>query len=143
MATAAERFWAKVSKGPDDGCWRWTGATLRNGYGYFRGEQGRSVLAHRWAYEDAFGPMPSGLVTDHLCRNRSCVRPAHLEAVTQRENVLRGLNIGRPRRSTCRNGHALVAGNIDTRPGGGRRCSTCRRARENRYNAARRVGSAA
>lgn len=77
-----ERFWAKVDRSGD--CWIWTGSKTQNGYGscHFVGE----TLAHRWAYREFVGEIPEGLHIDHLCRVRDCVNPAHLEAVTQREN---------------------------------------------------------
>jgi hypothetical protein len=77
-------FWAKVDK--TETCWLWTGAML-NGYGKFWA--GKTVFAHRWSYERFIGPIPKGLHLDHLCRVPACVRPDHLEAVTNRENVLR------------------------------------------------------
>lgn len=71
-----------------DGCWLWEGA-LRGGYGRVKLD-GRTQAAHRASYELHVGPIPSGLVLDHLCRNRSCVNPAHLEPVTTEENIRRG-----------------------------------------------------
>jgi hypothetical protein len=72
-----QRFWAKVEK--TDSCWLWT-AALSKGYGIFR-VQPRTVRAHRLAYELLVGPIPDGHDLDHLCRNRACVNPAHLEPV--------------------------------------------------------------
>src|SRR6266496_2265386 len=88
------RFWAKVDRsGGSRACWLWTGKTGRDGYGRI-GLGGRGALvrvrAHRFAYELLIGPIPDGLQIDHLCRVRHCVNPAHLEPVTQRENILRG-----------------------------------------------------
>ncbi|MHA6764687.1 HNH endonuclease signature motif containing protein [Streptacidiphilus sp. PAMC 29251] len=91
-------FWAQVNTSgptpegkPELGpCWAWTGCmNTKTGYGVFGGK-GRTQLAHRNAYEYQLGPIPDGLVLDHLCRRRSCVRPEHLEPVTQRENLRRG-----------------------------------------------------
>ena len=91
------RFWAKVNQNgpvpahrPDLGpCWQWTAALDREGYGRFHW-LGQNGLAHRIAYEMLIGPMPAGLEPDHLCRNRACVNPLHIEPVTHRENTLRG-----------------------------------------------------
>ena len=83
----AIRFWNKVHK--TETCWNWTGAKFTNGYGCFHVD-GQSVGAHRVSYEFSNGPIPLDLVIDHLCRNRICVRPDHLEAVTSVINVKRG-----------------------------------------------------
>lgn len=141
---AAERFWTKVAlEASGDDCWRWTGAKSRNGYGRFYDESGRVVQAHRWAYGYVVAPVPDELVVDHLCRNPGCVRPSHLDPVSQASNATRGLDVGRPRVETCRKGHPLTDDNVDVRPDGGRRCSQCRRARENAHNAQRRQAVAA
>jgi hypothetical protein len=72
----SERFWAKVYRGDD--CWEWLAAKSTAGYGRFK-VAGGLVQAHRFAYEDIVGPIPDGLQLDHLCRNRACVNPDHLE----------------------------------------------------------------
>lgn len=84
----AERFWEKVDK--TGSCWIWTAQLNRHrgGYGMFWDE--KPVWAHRWAYEALVGPIPDGLVLDHLCRTPACVNPTHLEPVTIEENVRRG-----------------------------------------------------
>lgn len=79
----------------DGGCWVWTRAKQSAGYGHFT-LNGRWVLAHRWFYERERGAVPNGMELDHLCRNRACCNPAHLEAVPHTENVRRGKNVGRP-----------------------------------------------
>ncbi len=86
----ADRFWPKVQK--TDDCWLWNGATNSQGYPQLgAGRRGEGVVyAHRLSYELANGPIPEGLVIDHLCRTPSCVNPAHLEAVGQSTNILRG-----------------------------------------------------
>lgn len=83
----AIRFWAKVTK--TDTCWLWTAVTLPNGYGLVTINK-RKIYVHRWSYEATKGPIPDGLVIDHLCRVRNCVNPDHLEAVTNQVNILRG-----------------------------------------------------
>jgi hypothetical protein len=108
--STAERFWAKVRK--TDGCWLWQGS-LRSGYGRFRGGAGPLVTAHRYAYRLLVGPIPEGLVLDHLCRNGACVNPAHLEPVTQRENLRRGtgFNATNAAKTHCPAGHPYSEAN--------------------------------
>ena len=87
-ASAVKRF--EASYGIDaSGCWVWLRALNWNGYGLIR-HRGRQLRAHRFAYELYVGPIPPALTLDHLCRDRGCVNPAHLEPVTRAENVLRG-----------------------------------------------------
>lgn len=126
-----ERFWSKVSKG--DGCWLWTGYKNPGGYGTFtrrflfnRNER----LAHRISYILARGQaIPSELTLDHLCRVRECVNPAHLEVVTLRENILRGMAPGaqQARQVVCRKGHPFDTENTYRDPKGHRVCRACRR----------------
>lgn len=79
--TVEERFWDKVQPGHPDECWEWQGRASSTGYGRI-GEHGRLVYAHRLSFEMDRGPIPSGQVIDHKCRNRLCVNPSHLQAVT-------------------------------------------------------------
>lgn len=99
--TVWERFWPKVNKDgqlpehrPELGpCWVWTGSLDKDGYGRLRGVGGRSSLvisSHRLSWERVNGPLPDNLEFDHLCRNRRCCNPTHLEAVTHAVNVKRG-----------------------------------------------------
>lgn len=88
--TVAERFWPRVDRRGETECWMWRGC-VNPVTGYGQWANGYSIIgAHRVAYELMVGPIPSGLEIDHLCRVRACVNPAHLEAVTHRENILRG-----------------------------------------------------
>lgn len=86
------RVWAKTKVDPETGCWTYTGSRLPEGYGRI-GYRGKPWLVHRAVYTEVVGPIPDGFQIDHLCRNTSCCNPAHLEAVTQRENILRGNGI--------------------------------------------------
>lgn len=123
--TAVERFWAKMER-QGDGCWLWMAGRNRGGYGTFYVD-GRDVKAHRYAYELLVGPIPEGLVIDHLCRTRACVNPSHLDPVTAEENVRRGEGptAVNARKARCHRGHPLDF--IDSQ--GARQCSTCRTVR--------------
>lgn len=111
-----------------DACWPWLGA-LSAGYGSLR-VYGRHFHAHRLAYVIFNGPIPPGLVIDHVCRNPACVNPTHLEAVPHRENVLRGTAGDWQRRKThCPQGHEYTPENMYSRPKGHgreRQCVTCK-----------------
>ena len=98
-----ERFWSKVEK--TDGCWIWRGGRSSNGYGVFAVAR-RSAYAHRLSHEQVHGAIQAGMVIDHLCRNRAYVNPAHLEVVSDRENVARGMSRSaiNARKIVCANG---------------------------------------
>jgi hypothetical protein len=105
-------------RGYDTPCWIWT-AHRPTGVGYISiRREGRFVLAHRVAYEQYKGAIPDGLVLDHLCRVPACVNPDHLEAVTQRENALRGVGITAQlaRQTHCKRGHSLSGENLHINP---------------------------
>ena len=84
-------FWRYTRPVAAEECWVWTGPLVTAGYGRVSNGRGHGLLAHRVAWEIAFGPIPEGLVIDHLCREKLCVNPNHLDPVTQRINVLRGV----------------------------------------------------
>lgn len=129
-------FWAKVHAA-ENGCWLWIASKRRRGYGRF-GPKGDQRAAHRVAYEALVGPIPDGLQLDHLCREPSCVNPAHLEPVTQLENIRRGLaaraaagvKVRKPslRRTHCKNGHEFTPENTYWNPRDESQvCRTCQR----------------
>lgn len=114
------------------GCWIWQGSPLPNGYGRIGVRHGKNntkgQLVHRVAYETFVGPIPKGLTIDHLCRNKLCVNPDHLEPVTQKINNFRAPNyVGN--RTHCPAGHEYSPENTNTSCGR-RRCLTCHRERE-------------
>jgi hypothetical protein len=111
-------------------CWPWPMFVAPNGYG----RAARNEQAHRWVYERLRGPIPEGMTIDHLCRNRSCVNPWHLEPVTMRENTLRGTSISaiNAAKTKCKRGHPFDSGNTRINRDGSRACRTCERERMRR-----------
>jgi hypothetical protein len=118
--------WSKIALGHPCGCWEWTGAPNPNGYGYATAGSKRP-LAHRLVYELLVGPIPDGLQLDHLCRNRLCVNPDHLEPVTAHVNLHRGYGRTRFRseQTVCVRGHDFTPENTYINSRGNRTCRTC------------------
>jgi hypothetical protein len=116
-----EMFWRHVHP-VEDGCWLWGSTLDRDGYAVWRNRR-----AHRVIYQSLVAAIQAGFVTDHLCRQRSCVNPSHLEIVTQRENVRRGFHVALRRpKLRCKNGHDLSGDNLRV-SNGERACYACRR----------------
>ncbi len=127
-----KRFWEKVDRRGPDECWEWTASVKPNGYGQFsvvRDGKWLKSYAHRYSYELIVGPIPEGLQLDHLCRNKACVNPNHLEPVTNRENQIRGNGVGglNFRKTHCKHGHEFTPENTYIRPAGTRECRACMR----------------
>src|ERR1019366_5456905 len=116
----------------ESGCWTWTGSLDKDGYGK-SWQEGGSYRAHRASYEFFVGPIPAGLTIDHLCRNRACVRPDHLEPVTNGVNIMRGIGVApvNVRKTECPSGHAYSGANLRIE-GTERLCRTCQNARRRR-----------
>lgn len=134
--TREELFEANVERSP--GCWGWRGPISTGGYARLNAE-GRHGYAHRYAYEQRYGAIPDGLQIDHLCRNRGCVNPTHLEAVTLQENLRRGLGgYGNP---TCPKGHPHDL-NLMVRRNGTHYCRICNIERNRIYRALRKAMAA-
>ncbi len=136
LQSTIDRFFAKV-QAEDSGCFIWTGSIGRGGYGHFR-LMGRTRSAHQILIEIAHGPIPTNLECDHLCRNRACVNPSHIELVTHHENVIRGKGLAaiHAKKTHCNNGHLYTHGStrIALCPSGfTRRCRTCEADASRRY----------
>ena len=147
------RFETKFVKTPN-ACWEWLGWTV-HGYGVFdmpqiKGQPRHKVRAHRFSYELYVGPIPEGLDLDHLCKNRICVNPDHLEPVTRKENLMRApgnVCYENTNKTKCPAGHDYNEINTYRYANGDRKCRICDKVRKNKqwqvkkdqYNAARRA----
>lgn len=121
-------------------CWEWQRSLDKHGYGRLH----RS-MAHRLSYEAFIGPIGKGLDIDHLCRNPRCVNPAHLEPVTRRENLARGVGVSQRKkraleRTHCSKGHLLTPSNTYVRPSDGiRQCRQCRKECDQKQRSKNRI----
>ena len=123
-----KRFWKYVAK--TSTCWVWTGSIKKDGYGELSGGMGRKMISpHRYSYELLIGNIPQGKQIDHLCRNRCCVNPKHLEVVSQKENILRGIvpTAINAKKKMCVNGHPFDSINTRITKSGNRLCVKCSR----------------
>jgi hypothetical protein len=124
IMTAADiaRFEKRFDK-TENGCWEWNGKIVRYGYGVFRphGREGGTHNAHRVSYELYVGPLGEGMAPDHLCLNKKCVRPDHLQAVTVSENSRRA----KAWLTHCKYGHPFTAANTYRGTAGKRKCKAC------------------
>jgi hypothetical protein len=141
--TVEERLRRQSELNAETGCIEWTGRVGHKGYAQIRVGDRRPV-AHRVAWELERGPIPEGMVIDHLCRNRRCINVDHLEVVTPQENTLRGNTraayfVGR---ETCEHGHPWTPENTYKRKAGGRECKACNLIRGKAAREARRAKSA-
>lgn len=124
------------------GCWEWQGWLNESGYGWHRKQ-----YAHRFSYERHIGPIPDGLVLDHLCRNPRCVNPEHLEPVTNRVNTLRGVApaANAVRTNRCKRGHEFTPENTRFHTVGkgytARECRTCKREADRKRRARRKASA--
>jgi HNH endonuclease len=123
----------------DDGCLLWQGANNGKGYGRIN-VSGRLLYTHRVVYEAVNGPVPDGLVIDHLCRRTACCRPDHLEAVSVGENNLRGLGAGHREKVTCKRGHPFSRVYVNPQGGRVRVCDECARIRMAEFVERKRAG---
>lgn len=133
MSDLLARFLAKTDRRGDADCWEWLARRDPDGYGTIKARrEGLGDRAHRVSYALLVGPIPDGLVIDHLCRNRGCVNPAHLEPVTNGENLRRGDGVTSQnfRATHCKRGHEFTPENTYLKNSGRRRvCRACLRLR--------------
>ncbi len=126
--TRLECFEEKYVPDPNSGCWLWTG-NLGRGYGHFWDGK-KEVVAHRWSYEYFIGKIPNSLELDHLCRERCCVNPTHLEPVTHQENIQRGKS--GVLKTHCIRGHKFTEENT-SEYNGWRICKACKKISNQNY----------
>jgi hypothetical protein len=131
-----ERLLSRVSNLGGEGCWEWEGSVSPEGHGRISRMRGdgfqQHPLVHRVVYEWLVGPIPQGLTIDHLCRNPRCVRPSHLEPVTNIVNVMRGVSPAaqNARKTHCHKGHELPP---DYRAWRNKRMRSCKPCKHDAY----------
>ena len=135
--SAIDRFCAKVKINHETGCWDWTGSFTRGGYGSFS-YKGKTTRVHRFSYTHFIGEIPEVLDIDHLCRNRACVNPLHMETVTRKVNCRRGecgklTGLQNRQKSHCPQGHPYNKENTTWDKKGERTCKICRKVSKLRY----------
>ena len=139
------RFAEKIGDTTPGGCWQWTGAIHRTGYGVAHENHRKQWVAHRLVYTILVGNVPCGLQLDHVlergCIRRDCVNPNHLEIVTGMENLLRGSGFPatNARKTHCVNGHALEGSNLKPSSNGWRVCRECGNAVSREYQRRKRA----
>lgn len=138
-ASLVQRFIRLINKESKDGCWNWMGSTDMRGYGYFNFDN-KTARAHRFSYELFTGKkIPQRKVIDHLCRNPSCVNPAHLEVVSHYENIMRGTGVGvkSANKTHCVRGHEFSPENTVYQEGRNGRiwrvCKICKSIRQKKW----------
>jgi hypothetical protein len=118
-----------------EGCWEWTAKIHKNtGYGYFT-VKGKTHLSHRFSYKYFKGEIPLNLCIDHICENRKCVNPEHLQAITLKQNILKGKSVcaQKAKQIYCHKNHPLSGENLYITPDNRRQCKTCNKIRQKKY----------
>jgi hypothetical protein len=134
-------FWSLVHQDDESGCWLWQGSVSNYGYGLHFQDR-RTMRAHRFSYEQMIGPIPEGLVLDHLCRRQLCVNPFHLDPVPNGINVKRGESVSSVNRAKthCSQGHEFDPENTYITKRGERACRACHREYQREHMRRKRVG---
>lgn len=148
IGALSDRITSRIAR-EDNGCWTWLGTKTPKGYGQTSSKRlgQKKMYTHRIMFEHSNGPISNGLQVDHLCRNPSCCNPAHLEAVTPRENTIRGesprLVAERHRAiSVCPHGHDYTPENTHTDNRGARSCKECRKIQHKKWDDKRKEAAA-